>query len=132
MSIDNNLVNNQRSGPFLILDLEDKTVQNIESEDNLFVFIDGVLQKKGKSYTVSGPNISFTFPITTQMKVDMRYLYGRDVGQILNLYNYNPDLYYAQAMASFRCTSNVAEFVKGTWQDIYTAVSYTHLTLPTR
>ena len=120
LSIDNNLVNNQRSGPFLILDLEDKTVQNIESEDNLFVFIDGVLQKKGKSYTVSGPNISFTFPITDQMKVDMRYLYGRDVGQILNLYNYNPDLYYAQAVASIRCTSNVDVFQRGEWQDIYT------------
>ena len=119
LSIDENIVDNQRSGPFLILDLEDKTVQNIESEDNLFVFIDGVLQKYGKSYTISGPNISFEFPITDQMKVDMRYLYGRDVGQILNLYNYNPDLYYAQAMASFRCTSNVAEFVRGTWQNIF-------------
>ena len=120
LSIDSNLVNNQRSGPFIILDLEDNTVQNIESRDNLLVFVDGVLQKYGTSYTISGPNISFEFPITEQMKVDMRYLYGRDVGQILNLYNYNPDLYYAQAVASFRCTSNVAEFVKGAWQDIYT------------
>ena len=94
MTLDKNLVNNVRTGPFLILDLEDLTVVNVEEPDYLLVFIDGVLQKNIDSYTVSGPNIFFKFPITEQMKVYMRYLYGRDVGQVLNLFDFNTYLYY--------------------------------------
>ena len=47
LTIDPNLINNVRSGPFLILDLEDLTVANIEEPDYLLVFVDGVLQKEG-------------------------------------------------------------------------------------
>ena len=35
------------------------------------------------------------------MKIDMRYLYGRDVGQSLNIYDFAPDTYYAQGTFSF-------------------------------
>ena len=53
LTIDYALVNGVRTGPFLILDVEDNTVQNIESEDN-YVAIDGVLQQKVKdSHTQS-------------------------------------------------------------------------------
>ena len=96
LTIDYNLVDGVRNGPFLILDVEDNTVQNIESEDNLYVFLDGVLQRKGYSYTISGPNIYFNVPIQKEMKIDMRYLYGRDVGQILNIYDFAPDTYYSR------------------------------------
>ncbi len=119
LTIDKNLVNNVRSSPFLILDLEDLTVQNIDEPDYLLVFVDGVLQVQGDSYTVSGPNIFFTFPITKQMKVDMRYLYGRDVGQILNIYDYNPDVYYAQSKVRLETTSGMSDFVAGVWAGPY-------------
>ena len=115
LTIDKNLVNNVRSGPFLILDLEDLTVQNIEDSAYLLVFVDGVLQKEGVSYTVSGPNIFFTFSITEQMKVDMRYLYGRDVGQVLNLYDYNVDQYYANSRVVLNTTSGLDTFEKRFW-----------------
>ena len=55
LTIDFELVDGVRNGPFLILDVLDGTVQNIESEDSLYVFLDGVLQVNGKAYTVSGP-----------------------------------------------------------------------------
>ena len=115
LTIDRNLINNVRSGPFLILDLEDLTVQNIEENDYLLVFVDGVLQKEGISYTVSGPNIFFTFSVTEQMKVDMRYLYGRDVGQVLNLYDYNVDQYYANSKVVLNTTSGLADFDTRVW-----------------
>ena len=101
LTIDKDLVDGVRNGPFLILDVEDLTVQSIESEDNLYVFLDGVLQVNGKSYTVSGPNITFTTSIKPEMQIDMRYLYGRDVGQILNIYDFAPDTYYATGTFSF-------------------------------
>ena len=101
LTIDKDLVDGVRNGPFLILDVEDLTVQSIESEDNLYVFLDGVLQVNGKAYTVSGPNITFTTSIKPEMQIDMRYLYGRDVGQILNIYDFAPDTYFATGTLSF-------------------------------
>jgi len=115
LTIDPNLINNVRSGPFLILDLEDLTVANIEEPDYLLVFVDGVLQKEGISYNVSGPNIFFEFSVTQQMKVDMRYLYGRDVGQILNLYDYNVDQYYANSVVVLETTSGLSTFELRAW-----------------
>ncbi len=115
LTIDSNLIDNIRSGPFLILDLEDLTVLNIEEPDYLLVFVDGVLQKEGISYTVSGPNIFFEFSVTEQMKVDMRYLYGRDVGQILNLYDYNVDQYYANSVVVLETTSGLPAFELRAW-----------------
>jgi len=118
MTLDKNLVNNVRTGPFLILDLEDLTVVNVEEPDYLLVFIDGVLQKNIDSYTVSGPNIFFKFPITEQMKVDMRYLYGRDVGQVLNLFDFNTDLYYLNGVINLEITSGLSDFLGNRWMGI--------------
>ena len=115
LTIDSFLVNNVRKGPFLILDLEDLTVVNVEQPDFLLVFVDGVLQEEGVSYTVSGPNIFFEFPVTEQMKVDMRYLYGRDVGQILTIFDYNPDQYYAKSTIILNTTSGLPEFLNRSW-----------------
>ena len=53
--------------------------------------------RKKAHHTLYLINIFFTFPESEQMKVDMRYLYGRDVGQVLNLYDYNVDQYYANS-----------------------------------
>jgi hypothetical protein len=100
LTIDSNLLDGSRSGPFLILDVEDLTVQNIEEPDFLYVFLDGVLQREGYSYTVSGPNIFFNVPILPEMKIDMRYLYGRDYGQTLNIFDFNPDSYFAKSIVS--------------------------------
>jgi len=110
------LVDGVRNGPFLILDVEDYTVQSIEAEDALYVFLDGVLQRKGYSYTVSGPNIFFNVPITKEMKIDMRYLYGRDVGQVINFYDYNPDTYFATGTLVIDSTASMWNtFSRYTW-----------------
>ena len=114
LTIDYNLVDGVRNGPFLILDVEDYTVQNIEQEDCLYVFLDGVLQRKGFSYTVSGPNITFNVPIQKEMKIDIRYLYGRDVGQVLNIYDYAPDTYFARGTLSFD-TNVLTDFLSYYW-----------------
>jgi hypothetical protein len=49
------------------------------------------------------------------MKVDMRYLYGRDVGQILNLYDYNVDQYYANSVVVLETTSGLSAFELRAW-----------------
>ena len=105
LTIDYDLVNGTRTGPFLILDVEDSTVQSIEDKEYLYVFLDGVLQREGYSYEISGPNIFFNIPIKKEMKIDMRYLYGRDVGQILNIFDFAPDTYYATGTITFTTSS---------------------------
>ena len=101
LTIDYNLVNGVRTGPFLILDVEDNTVQSIEEKEYLYVFLDGVLQREGYSYEVAGPNIYFKDAIKAEMKIDIRYLYGRDVGQILNIYDFAPDSFFATGTLTF-------------------------------
>ncbi|CAR63348.1 strucutural protein [Synechococcus phage S-RSM4] len=115
LTIDKNLVNGERTGPFLILDVEDLTVQSIEDKEFLYVFLDGVLQREGYSYTVAGPNIYFNVPIKDEMKIDMRYLYGRDVGQTLNLYDFAPDQFYAKASVVLQIPSGVGAFSTYAW-----------------
>lgn len=115
LTIDYNLVNDIKSGPFLILDVEDNTVQNIEEPDFLYVFLDGVLQREGYSYTVSGPNITFNVPILKEMKIDMRYLYGRDIGQVLNIFDFAPDTYYSKSKISLQVTSGLSSFINFGW-----------------
>ena len=106
LTIDYDLVNGTRTGPFLILDVEDNTVQSIEDKEYLYVFLDGVLQREGFSYEVAGPNIYFKDAIKKEMKIDMRYLYGRDVGQILNIFDFAPDSYFATGTLTFDSTSS--------------------------
>ena len=118
LTIDYDLVDGVRNGPFLILDVLDYTVQNIESEDSLYVFLDGVLQVKGKAYTVSGPNITFNDSIKKEMKIDIRYLYGRDVGQILNIYDFAPDSYFGQGTFAFTASQqNMDDLLKYAWMN---------------
>ena len=116
LTIDFELVDGVRNGPFLILDVLDGTVLSIESEDSLYVFLDGVLQVNGKAYTVSGPNITFHDSIKKDMQIDMRYIYGRDVGQILNIYDFAPDTYFSQGTFSFVASQqNMDTLLKYAW-----------------
>ena len=115
LTIDYNLVDNVKSGPFLILDVEDMTVQTIEQKEFLYVFVDGILQREGYSYTVAGPNIYFNVPINSATKIDMRYLYGRNVGQVLNIYDFNPDSYYAKGVVTLETTAGADDLLRFRW-----------------
>jgi len=118
LTIDYELVDGVRNGPFLILDVLDGTVLSVESEDSLYVFLDGVLQVNGKAYTVSGPNITFHDSIKKEMRIDIRYLYGRDVGQILNIYDFAPDTYFSQGTFSFVASQqNMDNLLKYAWMN---------------
>ena len=105
LTIDFNLVDGSKTGPFLILDVEDFTVQNIESNNTLYVFIDGILQREGDSYQVAGPNIFFSKAVKKEMNIDMRYLYGRDVGQVLNIFDFAPDAFFSTGKFVINSTS---------------------------
>ena len=47
------------------------------------------------------------------MKIDIRYLYGRDVGQVLNIYDYAPDSYFGQGTFAFTSSTPVMDGLVG-------------------
>ena len=49
------------------------------------------------------------------MKIDMRYLYGRDVGQVLNLYDLAPDQFYAKASVVLQVPTGTDSFSSYAW-----------------
>ena len=82
------------TGPFIILNSEDKKVQNIDDTRFAYVFIDGTLQREGDSYTINGPAIRFTRKVFADNNVEIILLYGRDAEQTVTLYDFERNTYY--------------------------------------
>ena len=82
------------AGPFLILDSDDLKVKTIDDPRFAFVFIDGVLQRDTRSYSINGPAITFTRRIFADNKVEIILLYGRDTEQTITLYDFERNTYY--------------------------------------
>jgi len=82
------------AGPFIILDSVTKEVKKIDDSDYAMVFIDGVLQREGESYTINGPAIRFSRKIYANNNVELMLLYGRDVQQTITLHDFQPGTYF--------------------------------------
>ena len=59
-----------------------------------FVFIDGILQREGVSYTITGPAIRFTRKIFRENNIEIVLLYGRDIDQTVTLFDFQRNTYY--------------------------------------
>ena len=82
------------SGPYLILNTATKEVINITDPKFALVFIDGVLQRDPDSYNINGPSIKFSKNIFDKSKIEIVYLYGRDIQQSITLYDFERNEYY--------------------------------------
>jgi hypothetical protein len=80
-------------GPFLIVSVEDNKVVNIDEEKFLVVLVNGVIQEYDSAYTISGPAITFKYPLRKEDVVDMRLLYGKDYEKIVTFYDHEPGSY---------------------------------------
>ena len=81
-------------GPFLILNSKNKKVQTVDDPRFAFVFIDGVLQRSGVAYTITGPAIRFTRKIFRDNNIEIVLLYGRDIDQTVTLFDFQRNSYY--------------------------------------
>ena len=97
LTINSKLYEYRFGGPYLIQDEVTNSVRKIDNPRYALVFIDGVLQRDTDSYTIVGPNITFTKPLgisTTPagdritQNVNIILLYGRDVAKTLTFYDY--------------------------------------------
>ena len=97
LRIDERLIPYRGDGPYLVFDEETNTVKNINEEDFVLVFVDGVLQAPG-TYVLNGPNIRFTSQLqryipetgeSVNSKVEMISLFGRQVPKTMSAYDYD-------------------------------------------
>ena len=102
------------NGPFLILDSESE-IKVISDPEFALVFIDGVLQRVNKSYTISGPTIKFNKNIFAGNNVEILVLYGRDIDPVITLYDYEKNQYYNEIILI--CNSNSNDFSE--WEKWY-------------
>lgn len=87
LTIDYKLVNDTRYGPFSIKSLYFERDISIDDDKNIFVYIDGILQRPRKNYTISNSSITFTEGIKKGKKVDILYLYGREILKSILAFN---------------------------------------------
>jgi len=101
-NINTSLFEYRLSGPYLIQDEVTNSVRKIDDPKYALVFIDGVLQRDTESYTIVGPNITFTKPLRfsensagnrTAQDVNIILMYGRDVAKTLTFYDFEPNTY---------------------------------------
>ena len=87
-------------GPFLIVDNDDN-VSSIPDPTFALVFIDGVLQREGRSYNITGPAIRFTRNIFRRSKVDIISLYGREKDSNLTIFDHERNEYFNEITLSY-------------------------------
>jgi hypothetical protein len=102
------------SGPFIILNTSTKEVRNIDDSNYALVFIDGILQREGDSYTINGPAINFSRDIYKENNVEIILLYGRDIEQSITLHDFEPTTYFN------RLTLTISDTSPNDYTDLFT------------
>ena len=88
LTIDTEYIDDMRTGPFIIKSPLTNKVVTVDEDRNVMVFIDGVLQKRTKSYEIRGAFITFSEPLKKNQKINIIYLYGRDYVKSLLGFNF--------------------------------------------
>jgi hypothetical protein len=88
LTIDTEYIDDMKTGPFMIKSPLTNKVVTVDEDRNVMVFVDGVLQKRTKSYQIRGAAITFTEPLRKNQKINIIYLYGRDYVKSLVAFNF--------------------------------------------
>jgi hypothetical protein len=114
LTIDPEIIQYRKEGPYLIVDEVSKKVRKIDDPLYALVFIDGVLQEQNKSYKIVGPNITFASPLKKYItesgqeiyqNVSIILCYGRDIAKTLTFYDFNPDTFFNNIKLTLSGTS---------------------------
>jgi hypothetical protein len=94
LKVDYTRVNDIRRGPFLLRSSVTNKTVTIDNDNNVFVFVDGVLQRRNKTYIIRGANITFVEPLKKGQVINVIYQYGRDYIKSLTAFNYETTPFY--------------------------------------
>lgn len=119
LTVDENTIKYRGGGPYLIIDEVERTVVKVDDPKYALVFVNGVLQERGKAYNIVGPVLTFTDSLPyyeddtgTLFNPDVSILlfYGRDVAKTLTFYNFEPSTFFDSAILNISGTGNFQEF----------------------
>lgn len=135
------------SGPFILRSaITGKTI-SVDDDRNVLVFVEEVLQKRIKSYTIRGANISFVEPLRVGQKINIMYLYGRNSTKFITMFdfdhndylnrieiklNYNPGLKQYTNVVCYQGNSYTTNTAIGTIKKFSPVGTSTVLTLDTQ
>jgi hypothetical protein len=89
LKLDTRYIDGIRKGPFILRSaLTNKTI-TVDEDRNVLVFVDQVLQRRNKNYTIRGSNITFTESISPDQKINIIYAYGRKSAGSITAFNYD-------------------------------------------
>ena len=92
-TIDKSLVNGKRTGPFLIVSVDEDKVVNISDSNYMIVIVNGVIQKPITAYEITGTSITFKYSMREEDVVDIRLCYGRDLESTVTFHDFDTSGY---------------------------------------
>lgn len=94
LEIDEKLFTGERKGPFLIRSVFGKRTITIDNDRSVLLFREGVLQIRNRDYTITGSDIIFSEAPRPGQKINILYLYGREIDPKLTFYNFEDNKYF--------------------------------------
>lgn len=93
LKIEESRITGDTNGPFLMRSVVTNRPFTVYDDRNVLVFVDGILQVRNKSYTITNASIRFTEKLKAGQNVNILVLYGRDITKTLEFFNYDSDRY---------------------------------------
>lgn len=106
LEIDYRYVNDSRNGPFIIKSPLTKKSITVDEERNVLVFVDGVLQRRNKAYSIRGAGITFTESVKKGQKINIIYLFGRDYLKSLVSFDFEQSIFFNYFKVSISAVAN--------------------------
>ena len=94
LEVDEKLFTGERKGPFIIRSVFGKRTITIDNDRSVLVFREGVLQTRNRDYTITGSDILFSEAPRPGQKINILYLYGREIEPKLTFYNFEDNKYF--------------------------------------
>ena len=91
--IDEQYIDDEYTGPFTLRSAVTGKTISVDDDRNVLVFVEEVLQKRLRSYTIRGSNITFIEPLRVGQKINIMYLYGRNTVKFLTLFDFDHNDY---------------------------------------
>ena len=115
LGIDKTAITGSTGGPFIMTSVQDGKVKVAGDYRFSLVFVDGVLQEYGKSYTISGPTISFTEPLRRSStgqysEVNIILFYGKDLERSATVFDHELNTYYNKCTLTISGAGTYAGF----------------------
>ncbi len=110
LKIDMSLVNGSLKGPFIMKSVLNNKAVDIFDDKNILVFVDGVLQKKNKSYSISGSSITFSDAPKQLQNINILYFYGRNTVSSLTAFEFEDDKFFNYVKVSLDYIPSVVQY----------------------